>query len=170
MNDLTMGPLPARIKKERHFIEDRKSGTRLDFPDKLVFRCGVLSCPEVLGWIRPHLLHGRFLFRGPYVQNAQGIFALNQRSARRFKDEREQDKRTQEEHRQMRLMARQKSDWREAVAQSIQVEQFVEMEQRLHDKHALEGAQIPDPSLFPLVVRCARCGRLSKIKGAETAA
>ncbi len=68
MNTLTMGPLPVRVKREG---------------ENLVFRCGVVSCPEVLARAEWHGDEWDCHASEGYSQNNQSIFVKTRRAVNR---------------------------------------------------------------------------------------
>jgi hypothetical protein len=137
VNDLSMAPLLARIKHGKDLASI-----------KLLFLCGVRECPEILGVARPHFLQGQFHFYKPYFPDAQGVFRCTRRSARRLEAEREHN-------------AVVRADAKRGGGE------YEEMTMKSHDPRKIEGLQVPPVEAFPIVVRCARCGRESKIMEAR---
>lgn len=160
MNNLTMGPLPAKIKSEVDIAGE-----------KTVFRCGVRDCPEILAVIRPDMLQGRLHLYKPYFPNARGIYCVTRRSAQRSQGERQHKTETRWEYKKLkaRSQARFCADPSPENIKSLDaVERMATRYGTL--KRSFEGLQVPPTEAFPIVVRCARCGRDSKIQGAVSTA
>jgi len=116
MTDLTMGPLPAKVKDERGSAGDE---TR-------VFRCGVRDCPERLATAFFTRDEWSLYTSEGYAENSQGVFIKTRRAV-----------------------------IRDCNILSTRESRKDRLQQR-------EGAYLTSEGC-PLVFKCARCGRLSKI-------
>jgi len=193
MNELTMGPLPAKHKRERD-----KYGVFS------AFRCGVRDCPEVLATEREG---GYFLTKG-YERSQAGYFAKTRRAARRSFEQREvaevvviapaqNEIRSLQYDKEQRWTAEYRRRKRERDEQFPDPDPFAEpavavpsdeelaidasLEADVSDLDEKQEAARDEIRVFkrlrnpfesvcvehlPFVVKCGRCGRISRIKGA----
>jgi hypothetical protein len=156
MNELTMGPLPAKVK-----VEFSDSTVAVPF---FAVRCGVRDCPESFGIFE--LLDGakpgRWRMDNGYVC-IKGVWSKTRRPETRSPYQREAiaefteyEAATPEARRGMNLRWGTARFYRE-IAQSENL------------KHVKQHIFRPKDDVieWPLIVKCARCGRLSKIEGAD---
>jgi hypothetical protein len=160
MNDLAMGPLLARPKREVDVAGE-----------KWVFRCGVASCPEILLTARrAHIWH-HILTYG-YTKRHDGTFAKSQRPANRSEIGRLQNSHEREGNLETLAMLAERQAEFQAQDNEFEAERttklMTDFEKVVLDKDRQgrefqSGLFILDEA-FPVTVMCGRCGRLSKIE------
>lgn len=183
MNGLMMGPLPAKKKREV-----TSAGTPV-----LALRCGVRDCPEILGLIsgiEDGLIPSLNLTRGYFFSLGEKVWIKSRRPGNRMKHHRQavEDLVTPESEELLLELEKDKDSLAEAFFDSLPQNafseplgsktfelEFSELAQKQariqarqtnakRSKTDIFGAYIDD---FPATVKCARCGRLSKIEGAR---
>ncbi len=178
MNTLAMGPLPAKQKREV-----TKEGI-----SRIVFRCGVRDCPEVLGvsnLIKPH----ENVYLSANYQQSQGIWIKSRRS----------HSRTGEKFREAANISASEETCSKVCRDISQMDgllgPFIAATQRIDKNEAFTllatmpeeekrarlsrmfrmmandrsgKLQAPNRSIGKgsALVKCGRCGRISKIEGA----
>ncbi len=160
MNDLAMGPLLARLKREVDVVGE-----------KWVFRCGIASCPEILLTARrAHIWHHNLSYG--YTERSDGTFAKSQRPANRFEIGRLQNSREKEGNiemlamlaeRQAEFQAQDNETESERTGKLMKDFEKVVMNKDRQGREFQSGLFIVDEA-FPITVMCSRCGRLSKIE------
>lgn len=143
MNELTMGPLSARRKIEN---------------ETTVFRCGVVTCREVIAWSDEVDVHNAIMIPSKYKQNALGIFIATRRAASRSASEREAAKRQDTPHDFLRKVITAKAENLEGAQTALQVAKDA------NDRRTARAGTIRFyDDIDTTIIRCAQCGRLSKI-------
>lgn len=159
MNDLTMGPLPAKVKRE----------TVSNF-SALAVRCGVRDCPEKFGFFESleSGKSGAWLFEPGYIQS-NGVWIKTRRPQTRMPypkkvfgkfAEEEIENRNLEVEKQMGIV----SAWHNAF-HGHEAGKIARALKQLKTHNV--PSQKPDDIEWPIIVKCARCGRLSKIERAD---
>jgi hypothetical protein len=166
MNDLTMGPLPAKVKRE---LDDRGRPF-------WVVRCGVRDCPEKLGqytWLEGDK-RGNWSFVGYVLSN--GVWIKTRRNGIRSLENRERTKEFIEYEAAMKALEQEEktgvcSPWHYELQRREMKETQRRIRRRMKElpKHFGSDYSVAREELteWPLILKCARCGRLSKIEKAD---
>ena len=153
---------------------------------KRVYRCGIVRCPEVLASHE----HGGLLAVTPgYAPNREGIFIKTRRAGSRIKHQRQYaedcvkplwlEAQLEADALQHKKICEETKDLPADVSQEIYIDTVLKIDTAkedakenaarryytaaLHSREDMFGF-MPDKDDWPLTIRCARCGYLSKIE------
>jgi hypothetical protein len=190
MEMLTMGPMPCKMKKEQWPDE---FGSRTEFN---TYRCGVSSCPEVLARARWDVSEWSFIVGGDYRKNGSGIYLRTRRALirdegqRRFLDEgpkvllRERAERvafmdaaSPEQKTAFLMLLVERGYGKDFIEETKELlynsekrlqclQEEIDEVKKAKQARTNQTGDVMGIENLPIVFKCGRCGRFSKIEGA----